>query len=153
MYVRMIFSKVSWVYLELKYIFHKSHHLHAHDKLFDKLFSCFLPERFHTYVTLKLQNVKSTTIAVKGNTPSWEQDFMLWVQYIHIFMKMIGSAYFSGFCSSSLAQSSFPETILYCFFIMKAFTTHFGTFSIIIFQVYTLFYYNLPKFYHQHMQW
>ncbi|KFP73269.1 Protein unc-13 A, partial [Acanthisitta chloris] len=29
-----------------------------------------------TYVTLKVQNVKSTTIAVRGNLPSWEQDFM-----------------------------------------------------------------------------
>ena len=36
-----------------------------------------LTDKFHTYVTLKLQNVKSTTIAVKGNNPSWEQDFML----------------------------------------------------------------------------
>jgi len=34
-------------------------------------------DKFHTYVTLKLQNVKSTTIAVRGNNPSWEQDFML----------------------------------------------------------------------------
>ncbi|KAL5004186.1 hypothetical protein ScPMuIL_017642, partial [Solemya velum] len=34
------------------------------------------PERFNTYVTLKLQNVKSTTIQVKGNNPCWEQDFM-----------------------------------------------------------------------------
>ncbi|KAK7115998.1 hypothetical protein V1264_001757 [Littorina saxatilis] len=34
------------------------------------------PERFNTYVTLKLQNVKSTTIQVKGNNPCWEQDFL-----------------------------------------------------------------------------
>ncbi|XP_063076124.1 protein unc-13 homolog A-like [Engraulis encrasicolus] len=33
-------------------------------------------EKFNTYVTLKVQNVKSTTIAVRGNTPAWEQDFM-----------------------------------------------------------------------------
>uniref|UniRef100_A0A8C7ZR41 Unc-13 homolog A n=1 Tax=Oryzias sinensis TaxID=183150 RepID=A0A8C7ZR41_9TELE len=33
-------------------------------------------EKFNTYVTLKVQNVKSTTIAVRGNLPSWEQDFM-----------------------------------------------------------------------------
>ncbi|XP_055956306.1 protein unc-13 homolog B isoform X3 [Patella vulgata] len=33
-------------------------------------------ERFNTYVTLKLQNVKSTTIQVKGNHPCWEQDFL-----------------------------------------------------------------------------
>uniref|UniRef100_A0A8C3DTL9 Uncharacterized protein n=1 Tax=Corvus moneduloides TaxID=1196302 RepID=A0A8C3DTL9_CORMO len=51
------------------------------------LFSPFVPtvkkakydgpqEKFNTYVTLKVQNVKSTTIAVRGNLPSWEQDFM-----------------------------------------------------------------------------
>ncbi|XP_053149038.1 protein unc-13 homolog A-like isoform X4 [Hemicordylus capensis] len=33
-------------------------------------------EKFNTYVTLKVQNVKSTTIAVRGNLPCWEQDFM-----------------------------------------------------------------------------
>uniref|UniRef100_H3CF55 Unc-13 homolog A n=1 Tax=Tetraodon nigroviridis TaxID=99883 RepID=H3CF55_TETNG len=33
-------------------------------------------EKFNTYVTLKVQNVKSTTIAVRGELPSWEQDFM-----------------------------------------------------------------------------
>ncbi|XP_064185899.1 protein unc-13 homolog A-like [Anguilla rostrata] len=33
-------------------------------------------EKFNTYVSLKVQNVKSTTIAVRGNQPSWEQDFM-----------------------------------------------------------------------------
>ncbi|XP_076336615.1 uncharacterized protein LOC143239442 [Tachypleus tridentatus] len=32
--------------------------------------------QYNSYVTLKLQNVKSTTVAVKGNNPSWEQDFM-----------------------------------------------------------------------------
>uniref|UniRef100_A0A8C7NBU6 Unc-13 homolog A n=1 Tax=Oncorhynchus kisutch TaxID=8019 RepID=A0A8C7NBU6_ONCKI len=32
--------------------------------------------KFNTYVTLKVQNVKSTTIAVRGSLPSWEQDFM-----------------------------------------------------------------------------
>ncbi|XP_054720543.1 uncharacterized protein LOC129230167 [Uloborus diversus] len=34
------------------------------------------PTQFNTYVTLKLQNVKSTTVSVKGNNPSWEQDFI-----------------------------------------------------------------------------
>lgn len=34
-------------------------------------------EKFNTYVTLKVQNVKSTTIAVRGLQPCWEQDFML----------------------------------------------------------------------------
>ncbi|CAG0881016.1 unnamed protein product [Darwinula stevensoni] len=29
-----------------------------------------------TYVTLRLQNVKSTTVAVKGEDPAWEQDFL-----------------------------------------------------------------------------
>ncbi|XP_063003278.1 protein unc-13 homolog A [Elgaria multicarinata webbii] len=33
-------------------------------------------EKFNTYVTLKVQNVKSTTIAVRGSLPCWEQDFM-----------------------------------------------------------------------------
>uniref|UniRef100_A0A8C5VQH4 Unc-13 homolog A n=1 Tax=Microcebus murinus TaxID=30608 RepID=A0A8C5VQH4_MICMU len=33
-------------------------------------------EKFNTYVTLKVQNVKSTTVAVRGSQPSWEQDFM-----------------------------------------------------------------------------
>ncbi|XP_075248852.1 protein unc-13 homolog B-like isoform X3 [Convolutriloba macropyga] len=34
------------------------------------------PERFNTYITLKLNSVKSTTVCVKGSTPCWEQDFM-----------------------------------------------------------------------------
>ncbi|XP_072038365.1 protein unc-13 homolog B-like [Amphiura filiformis] len=34
------------------------------------------PDKFNSYVTLKLQNVKSTTITVRGNHPAWEQDFM-----------------------------------------------------------------------------
>uniref|UniRef100_A0A673C2D4 Unc-13 homolog B n=1 Tax=Sphaeramia orbicularis TaxID=375764 RepID=A0A673C2D4_9TELE len=32
--------------------------------------------KFNTYVTLKVQNVKSTTITVRGDQPCWEQDFM-----------------------------------------------------------------------------
>ncbi|XP_060525961.1 protein unc-13 homolog B isoform X4 [Cylas formicarius] len=32
--------------------------------------------QFNTYVTLKLQNVKSTTVTVKGAQPCWEQDFL-----------------------------------------------------------------------------
>ncbi|XP_034753195.1 uncharacterized protein LOC117959906 [Etheostoma cragini] len=35
-----------------------------------------LPDKFNTYVTLKVQNVKSTTITVRGSQPCWEQDFM-----------------------------------------------------------------------------
>ncbi|XP_044000234.1 protein unc-13 homolog B-like isoform X3 [Gambusia affinis] len=34
------------------------------------------PDKFNTYVTLKVQNVKSTTITVRGDQPCWEQDFM-----------------------------------------------------------------------------
>ncbi|XP_074596805.1 unc-13 isoform X2 [Brevipalpus obovatus] len=33
-------------------------------------------QTFSTYVTLKLQNVKCTTVTVKGANPSWEQDFL-----------------------------------------------------------------------------
>lgn len=33
--------------------------------------------QFNTYVTLKLQHVKSTTVTVKGQEPAWEQDFLL----------------------------------------------------------------------------
>uniref|UniRef100_A0A3Q3G5X9 Unc-13 homolog B n=1 Tax=Labrus bergylta TaxID=56723 RepID=A0A3Q3G5X9_9LABR len=32
--------------------------------------------KFNSYVTLKVQNVKSTTITVRGDQPCWEQDFM-----------------------------------------------------------------------------
>ncbi|KAM6985871.1 protein unc-13 homolog B isoform 2-T2 [Aplochiton taeniatus] len=34
------------------------------------------PDKFNSYVTLKVQNVKSTTITVRGDQPCWEQDFM-----------------------------------------------------------------------------
>uniref|UniRef100_A0A8C4T8B7 Protein unc-13 homolog A-like n=1 Tax=Erpetoichthys calabaricus TaxID=27687 RepID=A0A8C4T8B7_ERPCA len=37
---------------------------------------CIAPTKFNTYVSLKVQNVKSTTIAVRGSQPCWEQDFM-----------------------------------------------------------------------------
>nr|XP_034195908.1 protein unc-13 homolog B isoform X9 [Osmia lignaria] len=33
-------------------------------------------DQFNSYVTLKLQNVKSTTVTVKGANPCWEQDFL-----------------------------------------------------------------------------
>jgi hypothetical protein len=33
--------------------------------------------QFNTYVILKLQNVKTTTLAVKGSEPIWDQDFLL----------------------------------------------------------------------------
>ncbi|XP_073978403.1 unc-13 isoform X4 [Rhodnius prolixus] len=32
--------------------------------------------QYNTYVTLKLQNVKSTTVTVKGPNPCWNQDFL-----------------------------------------------------------------------------
>uniref|UniRef100_A0A8C8HRK6 Protein unc-13 homolog B n=1 Tax=Oncorhynchus tshawytscha TaxID=74940 RepID=A0A8C8HRK6_ONCTS len=34
------------------------------------------PGKFNSYVTLKVQNVKSTSITVRGDQPCWEQDFM-----------------------------------------------------------------------------
>ncbi|XP_042564150.1 uncharacterized protein LOC105889922 isoform X2 [Clupea harengus] len=37
------------------------------------------PDKFNVYVTLKVQNVKSTTVTVRGDQPCWEQDFMLQV--------------------------------------------------------------------------
>ncbi|XP_077418627.1 uncharacterized protein LOC144049512 isoform X5 [Vanacampus margaritifer] len=40
-----------------------------------------LPDKFNAYVTLKVQNVKSTTIAVRGNQPCWEQDFMFEISH------------------------------------------------------------------------
>ncbi|XP_063994154.1 uncharacterized protein LOC135171497 [Diachasmimorpha longicaudata] len=33
-------------------------------------------QQYNSYVTLKLQNVKTTTITVKGALPCWEQDFL-----------------------------------------------------------------------------
>ncbi|KAL6729971.1 hypothetical protein Aduo_000977 [Ancylostoma duodenale] len=35
-----------------------------------------LSDEFNTYVTVKLQNVKSTTAVVRGNIPCWEQEFI-----------------------------------------------------------------------------
>ncbi|XP_026326237.1 phorbol ester/diacylglycerol-binding protein unc-13-like [Hyposmocoma kahamanoa] len=40
--------------------------------------------QYNTYVTLKLQNVKSTTVTVKGPTPSWEQDFLFEINDINL---------------------------------------------------------------------
>lgn len=36
-----------------------------------------LDDALEVYVAVKLQNVKSTTVAVRGNNPSWEQEFIL----------------------------------------------------------------------------
>uniref|UniRef100_A0A8C2D3T2 Unc-13 homolog B n=1 Tax=Cyprinus carpio TaxID=7962 RepID=A0A8C2D3T2_CYPCA len=40
------------------------------------VFSALFLDKFNAYVTLKVQNVKSTTITVRGDQPCWEQDFM-----------------------------------------------------------------------------
>lgn len=42
------------------------------------------PDKFNTYVTLKVQNVKSTTIAVRGDQPCWEQDFMFEISRLEL---------------------------------------------------------------------
>uniref|UniRef100_A0A3Q3XR05 Uncharacterized protein n=1 Tax=Mola mola TaxID=94237 RepID=A0A3Q3XR05_MOLML len=40
--------------------------------------------KFNTYVTLKVQNVKSTTITVRGDLPCWEQDFMFEINRLEL---------------------------------------------------------------------
>uniref|UniRef100_UPI00358EA42B protein unc-13 homolog B-like n=1 Tax=Myxine glutinosa TaxID=7769 RepID=UPI00358EA42B len=40
------------------------------------------PDKFNTYVTLKVQNLKSTTVTVRGNQPCWEQDFMFEISHL-----------------------------------------------------------------------
>ncbi|XP_056274772.1 mucin-2-like isoform X1 [Pseudoliparis swirei] len=40
------------------------------------------PDKFNAYITLKVQNVKSTTITVRGNQPCWEQDFMFEINHL-----------------------------------------------------------------------
>uniref|UniRef100_A0A3Q3SGC0 Protein unc-13 homolog B-like n=1 Tax=Mastacembelus armatus TaxID=205130 RepID=A0A3Q3SGC0_9TELE len=45
-------------------------------------FSLFLLDKFNAYVTLKVQNVKSTTITVRGDQPCWEQDFMFEISHL-----------------------------------------------------------------------
>ncbi|KAK5851792.1 hypothetical protein PBY51_023319 [Eleginops maclovinus] len=42
------------------------------------------PDKFNTYVTLKVQNVKSTTITVRGDQPCWEQDFMFEINQLDL---------------------------------------------------------------------
>ncbi|XP_011328938.1 uncharacterized protein LOC105274476 isoform X2 [Ooceraea biroi] len=39
-------------------------------------FVCEDADQLNSYVTLKLENVKSTTVTVKGANPCWEQDFL-----------------------------------------------------------------------------
>lgn len=74
-------------------------------------------EKFNTYVTLKVQNVKSTTIAVRGSQPCWEQDFMLWVHLIfcHIPLQpgsngvfwFLRYAFVEGWCNNEHIQRRF----------------------------------------------
>ncbi|KAG7490717.1 unc-13-like B-like isoform X3 [Solea senegalensis] len=40
------------------------------------------PDKFNAYVTLKVQNVKSTTVTVRGDHPCWEQDFMFEINHL-----------------------------------------------------------------------
>uniref|UniRef100_A0AAQ4NRJ3 Unc-13 homolog Ba (C. elegans) n=1 Tax=Gasterosteus aculeatus aculeatus TaxID=481459 RepID=A0AAQ4NRJ3_GASAC len=40
------------------------------------------PDKFNAYVTLKVQNVKSTTVTVRGDQPCWEQDFMFEINHL-----------------------------------------------------------------------
>ena len=47
-------------------------------------FNCSFLDEFNSYVTVKLQNVKSTTVAVKGSLPSWEQEFILYVHDLFV---------------------------------------------------------------------
>uniref|UniRef100_A0A7N6A947 Unc-13 homolog Ba (C. elegans) n=1 Tax=Anabas testudineus TaxID=64144 RepID=A0A7N6A947_ANATE len=42
----------------------------------------FCIKKFNAYVTLKVQNVKSTTITVRGDQPCWEQDFMFEINHL-----------------------------------------------------------------------
>nr|CDJ84388.1 C2 calcium-dependent membrane targeting domain containing protein [Haemonchus contortus] len=42
----------------------------------DAFFVKLRTDEFNTYVTVKLQNVKSTTAVVRGNIPCWEQEFI-----------------------------------------------------------------------------
>ncbi|XP_023319193.1 phorbol ester/diacylglycerol-binding protein unc-13-like, partial [Trichogramma pretiosum] len=39
-------------------------------------FTTINAQEYNTYVTLKLQNVKSSTVPLKGSNPCWEQDFL-----------------------------------------------------------------------------
>ncbi|CAG07789.1 unnamed protein product, partial [Tetraodon nigroviridis] len=41
-----------------------------------------ITDKFNAYVTLKVQNVKSTTINVRGEQPCWEQDFMFLERFV-----------------------------------------------------------------------
>nr|XP_061837731.1 protein unc-13 homolog B-like isoform X2 [Nerophis lumbriciformis] len=38
-------------------------------------------DKFNSYVTLKVQKVKSSTVTVRGNLPCWEQDFMFEISH------------------------------------------------------------------------
>ncbi|MEQ2286300.1 Protein unc-13 B, partial [Ameca splendens] len=55
---------------------HQSGHIKQKISRFRSSVSSKSGNKFNTYVTLKVQNVKSTTITVRGDQPCWEQDFM-----------------------------------------------------------------------------
>uniref|UniRef100_H2ZGE2 Protein unc-13 homolog B n=1 Tax=Ciona savignyi TaxID=51511 RepID=H2ZGE2_CIOSA len=42
------------------------------------------PDKFNTYTSLKVQNVKSTTVCVKGCEPLWEQDYMFEISRVDL---------------------------------------------------------------------
>ena len=43
----------------------------------DVAYILLFADKFNSYVSFKLENVKSTTFAVRGNNPSWNQEFAL----------------------------------------------------------------------------
>ncbi|XP_076804286.1 protein unc-13 homolog B-like isoform X2 [Clavelina lepadiformis] len=45
-------------------------------------------DKFNTYTTLKVQNVKSSTVYVKGSEPVWEQDYMFEVNRMDLGLTM-----------------------------------------------------------------
>ena len=59
---------------------HKTSSLHKSNQLISVVKAELVgpgAEGSNTYVTLKLQSVKSTTVPVKGKKPTWNQDFLL----------------------------------------------------------------------------
>lgn len=72
---------MSRIYFSLNGLYKFSvHDLHFTIILFISVRSAYLKgvgAQTSSYVVLKLQNVKSTTVAVRGSQPTWEQDFIL----------------------------------------------------------------------------
>ncbi|KAK9747205.1 C2 domain [Popillia japonica] len=63
------------VYVQLRFNYALQHSIHSGEVKKARYVGA-QASQFNTYVTLKLQNVKSTTVTVKGATPCWEQDFL-----------------------------------------------------------------------------